>query len=260
MILEEFDSSKDAIINPWNLIAKMEGIPKVAVTCFSRLTFERISMLVDRMEEITSLGLASIRIPVYKALFRGTEIILYLSMVGAPACTALLEEIFSLGVERVVMYGTCGVLTSDIQDCTVIIPYMALRDEGVSYHYAPASDEIMVNENQGHVDAFVKIVKEAGLPYTFGKVWTIDAMYRETRQKMKTRQLQGCNCVDMECAAVSAVSKFRDKEVFQFFYAGDNLDAKEWEPRSLPNRSKLTEKDKVSYTALCLANEMVSSK
>ena len=39
----------------------------------------------------------------------------------------------------------------------------------------------------------------------------------------------------------------------QFFYAADNLDAEEWDVRSLSNSAKLEEKDRVATIALELA-------
>lgn len=54
--------------------------------------------------------------------------------------------------------------------------------------------------------------------------------------------MQGCICVDMECSANAAVAQFRDRNLIQFFYAADNLDAEEWDIRSLHNCDKLEEK------------------
>ena len=132
-----------------------------------------------------------------------------------------------------------------------IIPTCAVRDEGTSYHYAPAADEIKVNPK--YTEKFVELLDGLGCSYTEGKTWTTDAFYRETKDKMKRRKDQGCICVDMECSAVAAVAQFREKEVFQFFYAADNLDADRWDMRSLDNRDKLNEKDKVSLLAMELA-------
>ena len=42
MILEEFDTNREAIINPHDLHDPIEGFPKVAVSCFSRVTFARL--------------------------------------------------------------------------------------------------------------------------------------------------------------------------------------------------------------------------
>ena len=57
-------------------------------------------------------------IPVYKTVHQGVELALFMSDVGAPPCVALLEDIFAMGVEKVVMFGTCGVLDASIADCS----------------------------------------------------------------------------------------------------------------------------------------------
>ena len=89
--------------------------------------------------------------------------------------------------------------------------------------------------------------------YITGKVWTTDAPYRETRKKVIERKEEGCVCVDMECSAISALSKFRNKEVFQFFYAADNLDSAKWDKRSLGNTERLSDKEKIGLLAIKFA-------
>ena len=49
MILEEFSKEKDSIINPWNFIEKLPGVPKVAISYYSFVTFDR--MLADRITQ-----------------------------------------------------------------------------------------------------------------------------------------------------------------------------------------------------------------
>ena len=60
----------------------------------------------------------------------------------------------------------------------------------------------------------------------------------------------------MECSADAAVAQFREKDLIQFFYAADNLDAEEWDVRSLCNESKVEEKDRVAMIALELATRI----
>ena len=52
---------------------------------------------------------------------------------------AKFEELFALGIESIVVFGTCGVLDSSIKDCAILLPTLAYRDEGTSFHYAQAS-------------------------------------------------------------------------------------------------------------------------
>lgn len=77
---------------------------------------------------------------------------------------------------------------------------------------------------------------------------------------MERRKAQGCVCVDMECSAVAALAAFRQKEVFQFFYAADNLAAEQWDSRSLGDQASLSEKDKVAQLALELAVQIAAER
>ena len=248
MLLHEFDPAETAIFNPSRVFAPLPGMPKVAVSCFSFVTFERMLALFPEAEQIAELKCASQRYPVYRVRYKDVELALYLSAVGAPPCVGQQEEIYALGAQCLVLFGTCGVLDREIADCAVILPTAAMRDEGTSYHYAPPSDEIAVNVH--HAQLFGDLMAELHLPCVTGKCWTTDSMYRETREKTARRKASGCVCVDMECASVAAVAQFREKEALHFFYAADNLDSAEWDERSLSNFANLEEKDRIALIAL----------
>ena len=53
----------------------------------------------------------------------------------------------------------------------------------------------------------------------------------------------------MECAGMQALCDFRGVEFFQFFYAADNLDHTEWQPRSLFGGMRLDDKVKIAFLA-----------
>jgi len=258
MLLDEFDPAETAIFNPAMVFDPVPGMPKVAVSCFSYVTFDRMLALFPDAEQIAELKCACQRFPVYKVRYRDAELALYLSGVGAPLCVGNQEEIYALGAECLVLFGTCGVLEREIADCAVILPTSALRDEGTSYHYAPPSDEIAVNVH--HADLFRALMDELHLPCVTGKTWTTDSMYRETREKTARRKAAGCVCVDMECASVASAARFRGKEALQFFYAADNLDSAEWDERSLSNFANLEEKDKIALIALEAARRIAIQK
>lgn len=138
-------------------------------------------------------------------------------------------------------------LDKKIEDCGIIIPTKAIRDEGTSYHYAESCDTINVNHK--YKDAFKEVLKEFGYPYVEGITWTTDAIYRETRDKVDKRKEMGAVCVEMECAGMQALCDFRETEFFQFFYAGDNLDHSSWDPRSLSGSARLDDKSKIMLLA-----------
>jgi len=235
MIHNEFDSESKAIINPENNYDKIEGFPKICIGVFSDTI---VNQFINEFggEVIAELKYCSGSIPIYKTTIYGTEIAFYVPHVGAPSAASGMEEIFARGAKYFVYFGSCGVLRHDIADGHLIVPSVAIRDEGTSYHYIPAADEIKLDSD------CIAIVEEAmknlGLPYVKGKTWTTDAFYRETPKKMQRRKEQGCICVEMECSALAAVSQFREFKFAEFFYAADNLDAPEWDSRGLDKRGE----------------------
>ena len=57
----------------------------------------------------------------------------------------ILKRLYAAGVEKVIIFGNCGVLDANIEDCSIIIPTLGYRDEGTSYHYVPESETIEIN-------------------------------------------------------------------------------------------------------------------
>lgn len=254
LTLEEFDYSSEAVINPWDIYDCMEGMPKVLVSCFSHTTFERMLSKFLDAEVVAVLHDAASEFPVYRVNYAGTKIGLLNMPVGAASAGGCLEEVYQLGAEKVILFGTCGVLDSAIEDCSVIVPNRAVRDEGISFHYAPPSNEIMVNV--GVKDRFIEFLNKIGCHYTEGKVWTTDGFYRETAQKVERRKAAGCVAVDMECASLAAIAQFRNKQLMQFFYAADVVNKERWDVRSLSNHALLEEKDKIVWLALEFAKRV----
>ena len=253
MLLHEFDENRLAVINPLDCVQPVKDFPKVVVSCFAHTTFNRLVEEV-KARPFDSVHIAHMEIPVYEAVYRGRRIALAQCCVGAPATCAILEDLFAKGAEKAVIFGTCGVLDKSIADCSVIIPDTAMRDEGTSFHYAPPSDEISVNTK--YRAAFETLLQEMNCSYTVGKVWTTDAAYRETRDKVNRRRESGCICVDMECSAVAALCSFRGKDALHFFYAADNLDGEKWDKRSLGNEENLQIKDRIALLAMEMAVRM----
>lgn len=246
-MLFEFDETKEAVINPSNLIDKVEDIPEIAIACFSRTLFEKI-VEGAKCVPISKVSNTNGERIIYEVEYKGQRLSLFLISVGSPAAVADLEEIHAMGCNKFIIFGNCGVLDKNIDDCGIIIPNEAIRDEGTSYHYLKPEKTISVNNK--YVSEFKEVLNELGYSYTEGMTWTTDAFYRETRSKVESRVSMGAKCVEMECAALQAVADFREFDLFMFFYAGDNLDVPEWDKRSLSGDIKLDEKSRIALLAL----------
>ena len=153
-----------------------------------------------------------------------------------------------MGMKKLILFGTCGILEEQVKETSIIVPTIAVRDEGTSFHYAPAQNEISANDRT--LAKFLTYLQAENISFSKGKVWTTDGIYREMITKMKARKQEGCLAVDMECSAVAAWGQFREIAVCQFFYAADHLSEERWHPRSLGNEADLDEKDKIAEIAL----------
>lgn len=250
MLLDEFDFDKSAVIEPWFVHQPVEGFPETVVSIFHHTLFYRIvdfwgGQIIAETKDVDGHW------PVYEVQYKGHRFALYKARLGAPACVGSFEDIIPMGAKRIILLGNCGVLDKSIEDCGIIIPTRAIRDEGTSYHYIPASDYIDVNRK--YIPEFIEVLDERRYPYVMGTTWTTDAFYRETRSKIAKRKEMGAVCVEMECSAMQAMCDFRSVEFFQFLYAGDNLDHSNWDPRSLSGTSRLEDKEKIAMLAFELA-------
>ncbi|MDR1688518.1 MAG: nucleoside phosphorylase [Clostridiales bacterium] len=135
---------------------------------------------------------------------------------------------------------SCGVL-DDIPSGDVLIPVSALRGEGASYHYLPPSREIELDADM--VSVLKSALTENAVPFTECKTWTTDAFYRETPEMITYRKSEGCNVVEMECATIAAVARFRGAKFAQLLYSGDILfDLERYDERDFSSNSSAREK------------------
>lgn len=253
MLLSQFDPEKSAIINPSMIIDPLPDFTETVVSVFSNKLFSKLVEYLGGEEIAETVG-AGGSIPIYKVVYNGKPIAFTRALVGAPSCIGEFEEVIALGAKRIILLGNCGVLDKSIEDCGIIIPTKAIRDEGTSYHYMSESDYIDVNKE--YIPEFILVLEQFGYPHVLGTAWTTDAFYRETKAKVEVRKAMGAVCVEMECAAMQAMCNFRDVEFFQFFYAGDNLDHSEWDRRSLSGDIRLNDKEKIALLAFELATKI----
>lgn len=229
-VFQRTNISEPALFNPSDTTKKINNFPEICVSTFSENIIQKFSSL-DNTEKIAELYTANGTIPVYKIRYKNTDIAFYLSRVGAPACVVGFEEIIAMGAQKFVLFGSCGVLDDDKVKGNIIIPVSAVRDEGTSYHYIAPSPEIAADAHS--IQILENVLANCGYPYVKGKTWTSDAIYRETLPLIQERRQEGCLVVEMECASMLAVAKYRHIPFIQFLYGADNLSSDTWEIRDL---------------------------
>lgn len=237
MITDSFDNQSNAIINPRN----NENAPQVdaCILTFSHVIEEFVLSNYD-CRQIASFQFATGSTPIYRIDYKEKTFAFYKTYVGAPACVGTVEDTLSeIKTDKYIVFGGAGCLNKEIAHGKVMIPTEAYRDEGTSYHYAPAADYITVK----NADIVASFMKENRIPYVTGKTWTTDAFYRETVNNFKKHKADGCISVEMECAALQAMCDFRGLNFYTFFTSGDLLDAPEWNTRKKAGETKGTQHD-----------------
>lgn len=213
------DYPQDAVINPdhENLNYKL---PKKLIYAF--VTKENIDKFLARYSYriVGSMETISFNPNVYEIDYEGQKIGLCQAPLGAPAATQLLDWLIGYGVKQVLAVGSCGSL-EDFEENEFVIPTKAIRDEGTSLHYLPASESIELNSK------FVQRVEQTlqDFNYRIHEVitWTTDGFYRETIELVNRYRKQGVATVEMECAALAACSQFRNVDFAQILFTADSL-------------------------------------
>ncbi|MDR0979597.1 MAG: nucleoside phosphorylase [Candidatus Nomurabacteria bacterium] len=141
---------------------------------------------------------------------------------GGAAAAMEVEKMIASGVKNIVAFGTAGALSKDIPTGSVILPTAAFRDEGASYHYLPGSEEIA--QSDASIALLESEFSSNQIKFLKGKTWTTDAIYRETVGKRELYKQKGGLCVEMECASLLAVAKYRGVNFAQFLIILDNID------------------------------------
>lgn len=253
MITDSFDDKSPAKIN----VQRNESAVKVDAMIFT------FSHIIERYvtenyacKKVGEIRMAHGMTPVYCIEHHGRKYGFFRTWVGAPACVGALEEVLAiLSTDKVVHFGGAGCLNKEIARGKVMIPTEAYRDEGTSYHYAPASDYINIKNAQ----IVASCMKENKIPFVLGKTWTTDAFYRETCNNFEKHKADGSISVEMEGSAVQAVCNFRNLEVYMFFTSGDLLDAPEWTDRRKNNQIKDTQHDSGHFDIAVTLAEYVTN-
>lgn len=201
-------------------------------------------------EKIAEVGACNGNIPVWRTEIDGCTLDYYLSPIGSAMAAQCCAEVNWLtGVRRFIMFGSCGSLDASATAGKFILPTEAYRDEGMSYHYAPPADYIRIR-NSG---ALAALFAAWNIPFVEGRVWTTDAILRETRGQYARRRAEGCIAVEMELAGVQAVCDFYGFELYDFLAAGDVLSEDAYSADGLPRANHDTDK---LYIALRIARAL----
>ena len=225
--LAEFDGDSPALVDPSPVLSTGD-VPERAVVCFFRDVIDELCG-GGRAEVVAETTWESGVHRLYRLPVEGGHVGVFHPGVGAPLASGVLEEMIATGCRTFVACGGAGAVIPGLALGHVVVPDSAVRDEGTSYHYLPASREIAADPAVTAV--LSAVLAERDVPHVVGKTWTTDAPYRETVDKIAARRAEGCLTVEMETAAFLAVARHRSVTFGQYLYAGDDVSGSVWDSR-----------------------------
>jgi uridine phosphorylase len=214
----EFEAPDAGIIFPATASVRTI-LPKYCVITYFREAIFRLyeSGLVTPAFKIQMDGLD---VSVFASSRNGREYCIALGVLGGPGSAICLEQLIAEGCSIFVICGSAGCLRS-FPLGRLLIPDEAVRDEGLSHHYQPLSKTIRCH--QGMLHHIRSNLEQRGISHTVGKIWTTDAFYLETHERVRRMENETCLAVDMETAAYQAVAQARNVALGSILYAGDDL-------------------------------------
>jgi uridine phosphorylase len=146
---------------------------------------------------------------------------------GSPMVMELAEELAAMGAKKMILMTWGGTLQTDLKPGDIVVCNRAIRDEGASHHYLPASKYVEANEPL--VNKLVQTISKRGGKPTVGTTWTTDAPYRETLEEVMQYQAEGVKTVEMESAGLFTVGQVRGVQTASVVIGMDSLASLHWQ-------------------------------
>lgn len=163
----------------------------------------------------------------YEFELAGTRVGVVGCAVGAPYAVLVAEQLFASGCEVLFSITSAGQIGRRATPPYFVLVNRALRDEGTSYHYLPASRFAEVDP--ALLASARAALAAAGVEITEGASWTTDAPFRETEAAIAAADAQGVLSVEMECAGLYAFAHAQKQPVLCFAHVTNTMGRSEKE-------------------------------
>ena len=126
--------------------------------------------------------------------------------IGGSSCAIAVEELSRIGVKNMIRIGSCGAMQNNIDLGDLIIACGAVREDGASNAYAPASFPAVPDYDL--LSACDKSARENNFPHHIGIIHSHESFYTDdTDEKTTFWSKKGVLCADMETASLFVVGK-----------------------------------------------------
>lgn len=125
------------------------------------------------------------------------------------ADTAITTELLCAGgVETLVRVGSCGSLQETVKLGDIVIATGAVRGDGASPRYVPEDFDTLAHPRVA--EALARAADSLGAPVHHGRVFTTDALFRETPELLSELEQQQITAIDMVTATFLTVAQVKN--------------------------------------------------
>lgn len=147
--------------------------------------------------------------------------------IGGAVTAAVIEELAEIGVREIVAVDLAASLYAEVASGTIVLVSDAAIGDGTAPHYLPNTSEVEVSDHLSGRLASALAARDIG--FSAGRVWSTDAVYRETAAEIRRYRASDAVLVDMESAAFLAAGAALGLDTASLLVAADTL-YDDWQP------------------------------
>lgn len=138
------------------------------------------------------------------------------------ADTAITTEVIcNAEIKNVIRIGTCGALNEKMQVGDLVVVDSIIRGDGVTPYYV--DENFITIPDKKLSDTLIEVAKATGSRVYTGKVWTTDALLRETREIVEAKRKEGAIAVDMVSSCLLTIAQLYNVKAASILAVSDNV-------------------------------------
>lgn len=138
------------------------------------------------------------------------------------ANTAITTEIIcNVQAENLIRLGSCGALREEIKVGDLILATGVIRGDGVTPHYV--DEKFQTLPDAEITRALEKAAEKLGVKVHKGKVWSTDALLRETKELVEEKADAGAIAVDMVSSTLLTIAQMYKVKAASILAVSDNV-------------------------------------
>jgi DeoD family purine-nucleoside phosphorylase len=138
------------------------------------------------------------------------------------ANTAITTEIVcNVQAKNIIRLGSCGALSEDIKVGDLILATGSIRGDGVTPYYV--DEKFQTSPSVQITEALEKAAEKLGVKLHKGKVWSTDALLRETKELVEQKAQEGAIAVDMVSSTLLTIAQIYNVKAASILAVSDNV-------------------------------------